>query len=304
MKRTKIVTAYWMDIDLENTNNKWMGSSSARKQRYLGSLIYHCKGFNCPIICYTHERSLNELTHLKNQYNLNNLTIKIKELNDIKYTAKINSVANLTEGPIEHLYGRPPQVMWGKFDVIREECTEDVDFIYWIDAGLQAVQLFPKRLNPYGNNEQLWQQEYNQFDYTPFFNSLMLQKLNDKVNKRFVTCLCTQLQDSCHSFGEYHPVPGRYPIAGFFGGDKERIIEYCEMFDKAVDLFVEHKILCFEQAIMKYVTDHFPEDKLMVLPFDTHQTGIDADIFHYAPWSSTNNLPKPLYRLFEEILEN
>ena len=66
--KTKIVTAYWMDVD----GFPFQGSLNIRKPRYLGSLISHCRGINLPVVCYTHQQNINELIQLKNTFNFYN----------------------------------------------------------------------------------------------------------------------------------------------------------------------------------------------------------------------------------------
>ena len=67
--KTKIVTAYWMDVH----GIPFLGSGSIRKERYLGSIIAYCQNIDLPIICYTHEKSFNELNKYKTDLNLDNL---------------------------------------------------------------------------------------------------------------------------------------------------------------------------------------------------------------------------------------
>ena len=95
--KTKFVTSYYMDIS-EFTNHKWIGHYESRKPRYLSSLINHCKNFpSYDIVCYTHQINYDELLSIKNEFNLDNFTIKIKELDDIKYSEKIavNQLLNI-----------------------------------------------------------------------------------------------------------------------------------------------------------------------------------------------------------------
>jgi hypothetical protein len=86
--KTKIVTAYWMDVN----GYPFQGSTNVRKPRYLGSLISHCQGIDLPVVCYTHSKNLEELNKIKTDYNLSNLEIKILELSDMKYHKQISEI--------------------------------------------------------------------------------------------------------------------------------------------------------------------------------------------------------------------
>lgn len=293
-----------MDVS-EFTQYKWIGSYSSRKQRYLASIIYHCKNFpNYEVVCYTHKVSFDEIQDVKNRYLLGNLQIKIKELDEIKYTEKINEVVKRVPDYMERfgLSGRPPQVMWGKFDLIRNEC--DSDFVYWIDAGLQSVVLFPLRYNPNRKDEDFLTNFDKLSDFGLIFNESLIDKLSNNSDNKFVTLLCTQPQDRYYDLENNNTKPGNYPIAGFFGGHKDSVIEYCNLFDSSVEIFIRNDILCFEQTIMKYVTDLYQTNKLYILSFDTHSTGLTESQFHYEEWDINKNLPKPIWRIWEEIRDN
>jgi hypothetical protein len=306
MKKTKFVTSYYMDVT-EFTKNKWIGSSASRKQRYLSSIIYHCKNFpNYNIVCYTHNINLIELEKIKTDYSLNNLTIKVKEMDEIKYTNGINSVVNLVPDYMERfgLPGRPPQVMWGKFDIVREECDEDVEYLYWIDAGLQAVQLMPLRYNPHINEPDIWTSFEKQGNFGLLFNESLINKLNLILQDKFFNIMCTTLQSYVHSFDDYYPIHDSYPIGGFFGGHKNSVLEYCNIFDESANKHLKNNILCFEDAIMKQATDRYPKEKLFTLKCDVHATPLTEKEFHYDIWDELKNLPKPIWRIWEEIRDN
>jgi len=306
MAKIKFVTSYYMDIT-EFTNDRWIGSYPSRKQRYLASIIYHCKNFpNYEVVCYTHQISFPEIEKIKIDYDISNLTIKIKELNDIKYTNQVDSIIDSLPDYMERfgLSGRPPQVMWGKFDLMREESTNTVDYLYWVDAGLQSVVLFPIRYNPNMNDEDFLTSFDKLSNFGLLFNETLINKLTNNSNDKFVTLLTNYAQDTYYSLEGNNTKYGNYPIAGFFGGEKKAVLEYCDYFDNAVDVFIRNNILCFEQTIMKYVTDLIPLEKLHVLYFDTHAIGLTEQEFHYDKWDSNKNLPKPIWRIWEEIRDN
>jgi len=295
-----------MDVS-EFTNYKWIGSYASRKPRYLSSLINHCKNFSSyDIVCYTHQINYDELLKIKNDYELNNLTIKVKELDDIKYTEKINKVVNNVPDYMEKfgIAGRPPQVMWGKFDLIRLECTNDIDNIYWIDAGLQAIQLFPKRYNPYMNDSDIWTNIEKTGNFNLLFNETLINKLNYMIGDNFFNIMCSTMQSMVHSFNDYNPINGYYPIGGFFGGNLSSVLHYCDIFDDAANKHLDNNILCFEDSIMKQVTDRYPKEKLYTLECNTHQNGLNEQEFHYDEWDFNKNLPKPIWRIWEEIRDN
>lgn len=301
---TKIITGYWMDI-VAGVDRKYNGSSVARKDRYKGSIISHCRGFKCPVICYTHQRNLQELVELKEEYNLTNLEIKVKELHEIKYSKQILEVENLyTMEQLDFLNGRPPEALWGKFDVMKEECTPDVERIYWMDAGLQSNQIFPYKWCPEENNAELFKVPYKQYNFTKVFNKEMLDKLNIMTAGKFAIVVSPNAQDGYYSFEDYSPKPGNYPIAGFFGGDPEIVKEFCDRFTDGVNMYIKNNTLSFEQSIMKYAEDKMPEEKLLHLNFYTHQSGIPEQVFHFDGWTLESGYPRPIYAIWEEILNS
>lgn len=285
-----------------------------RKERYLGSIISHCKGFLCEVVCYTHERNLEELELLKKENNLDNLTIKVKELNEVKYSAEIRRIENIkTKEELINLGGRPPEVLWGKFDFLKEEATDDVDFIYWIDAGLQSNQIFPLKYHPEISENikniddlphEVMYTKYRQYNFTKIFNKKLFEKLETKSANKIVVLLATNVpQCSYYNFEEYSHSPTEYPIAGFFGGDVKIVREFCDKFTEGANLYFKYDTLGFEQSVMKYVTDLFSQEKLLKYFFETHQGGIPVNFFHFEKWTEDCGFQKPIYVIWEEILD-
>jgi len=174
--KTKIVTAYWMDSE----GYPFQGMGAVRKDRYLGSLIAHCRNLGNEIIVYTHNKNLKELEQLKSTHNLDNLTIKLLELTDMKLHKEINEVRERFFN--EDLNGRGPEIMWGKFDIIERE-SNNCDRIYWIDCGLQHPGIFPWRysgrynkIEDHSGNSFNWWLDYNTFNFAPIFNETLIKK--------------------------------------------------------------------------------------------------------------------------------
>lgn len=306
--KNKIVTSYYMDI----TDKPYSGQGPARKERYLGSIISHCRGFQCEVVCYTHERNRKELETIKRDYNLENLQIKIKEMHEVKYSAEIRRIEQIKSAEeLEHLNGRPPEVLWGKFDVLKEEATSDVDFIYWIDAGLQSNQIFPYKYCPSVPDTvktlddfptEIFQIPYAQYDFTRVFNRSVFEKLETLARDKIVVLTTDTPQCNVFNFENYSHTVLNYPIAGFFGGNTSIVRDFCDTFTEGANLYTAHDILDFEQAIMKYVIDVFPAEKMLQYKFETHQGGVPVEVFHFEGWTRESGYPKPIYAIWEEIL--
>jgi len=309
---TKLVTGYWMGIH----DRPYHGAYDSRRERYLGSLIGICKSVQIPVICYTQKTNIEELHKLKNAHNLSNLEIKIKELDDMQYVTefkRICSIKSLQE--IEHLNGRPPEVMWGKFDVLREECTTDTNYIYWVDVGLQSNQIMPYKYcvniptTVKSNAElpvEIFTTEYLQYNFGKLFNQTMLNNLEKRVRDKLILIASTIPQCSYYAVENYEldlsfPNNANYPIAGFFGGNKDIVIDFCEKFYEGGEMQLRNNIIDHEQSVMKYAMDKMPREKLLLdYWFDVH---VIEEQFHYFKWLPESGYPKPLYTTWEQMLE-
>ena len=301
---TKLITGYWMDIDCP----PYYGVLSSKKERYFSSLITH-NTYNLPIICYTHEKSLGELTLLKEKYELSNIEFKVRELHDIKYHLKYQSLRDeiSKEGSLwdHEIAGRPPEVLWGKFDVLQTEIEKsDENFIYWIDAGLHYLGLFPLWSNPFKDENNYENHLEKKFNGTKILNRNVFESLEKKLGKRIFT-LVNKHQESAHftnidGFTGFES-PHSNPIAGFFGGDKSVLREYCESFWHFGLKHLDSNILCHEQSVMKHVNNVFELEKMVEFEYETHQYHVEN--FHEKPWSGNEDGRKPLYTCFLDMIE-
>jgi hypothetical protein len=198
--RSKIVTAMWMG----ESGYPFQGSNENRKNRYLGSLIAHCQ-IGLPVICYTNSKTYDELVSIQKKYSLDNLTIKILELSEIKFHNEISSIRDEKyENNYENEFnGRGIEILWGKFDVIERELV-DCDNIYWVDVGLQHPGIFPwmyclhygDEKCHYGEtkNEYLHvfqNNDISQYNFTKLFNGTLFDKLNElSKDKIFLVLSC------------------------------------------------------------------------------------------------------------------
>lgn len=287
----------------------FQGSNSVRKTRYLGSLISHCRGLNFPVICYTHSRNEKELNDLKKEYNLENLEIKILELHNMKYHKQISEIRDVNFDT--NLSGRGPEIMWGKFEAVEKELI-DCDKVYWVDCGLQHPGIFPwMYCLPYGDRKYhiniqrpVWADcEITQYDFTKLFNTKIFDKLNQITEGKVVTIGCTnpQIGYEFKSRGiKIEEIVQPYPIGGMIGGDTRALKKYIESFWLICEQVLEKKFLCTEESIMKVAHD-INKDLMLTFTFGAYQTN-EHDQYHFEVWNETWNKPKPLYMVWNDIL--
>jgi len=309
--KIKYLTAYWMDV----AGYPFQGANSNRKDRYLGSLTSHCKNLGREIICYTHQKNLHELEELKKIHNLNNLTIKILELTDMKLHKGINACREKYFNT--DLDGRGPEIMWGKFDVIERELN-DTDQIFWIDVGLQHPGIFPwmycipyhdKKFHdlsdgspPYWNHIQ-----QTQYNFGLLFNENLINKIEVITKDKIFVISTNNPQTSygqwqSNNIIEYDIHHGPYLIAGMFGGNSNKMRQFVDKFWYFANKAIECDFLVTEESIMKVVFDALNKDIFIPFDFSTHQNGSKID-YHFEIWKDNNDGPKPLYMVWHDILK-
>jgi hypothetical protein len=308
--KIKYVTAYWMDVD----GYPFQGSIAARKDRYLGSLISHCKNLGREIICYTHKKSLHELENLKELHNLENLTIKILELTDMKLHKGIHKCREIFFDT--DLDGRGSEIMWGKFDVLERE-LDGTEQIFWLDVGLQHPGIFPwMYCTPYHDRSfhdlsdgrpPYWTHiQQTQYDFGLIFNKKLMDKLQEITKNKIFFISTNNPQTSygqwqLHNIIDYDVYRGPYLIAGMFGGNSNILKQFINKFWFFANKAIENNFLVTEESIMKVVYDSLEKDIFLTFDFSTHQSGTNID-YHFEIWKDDKDGPKPLYMIWHDIL--
>lgn len=306
----KYITAYWMDAE----GYPYQGSFGNRKDRYLGSLTSHCKNLGREIICYTHQRNILELEQLKQTHNLENLTIKIMELSDMKLHKGISECRERYFN--RDLDGRGCEIMWGKFDILEKELN-GTDQIFWLDVGLQHPGIFPWMYcvpyhdrsfhdlsdgrAPYWNNIQ-----QTQYNFGLIFNDVLMDKLESITKDKIFVISTNNPQTSygqwqLHNVIDYNVYSGPYIIAGMFGGNTNVVKQFIDRFWYFANKAIENDFLVTEESIMKVTYDSLEKDMFLPFNFDTHQN-TDSIENHFQIWKGQIDGPKPLYMIWHDIL--
>lgn len=307
--KTKIVTAYWMDAQ----GIPFLGSNPGRKERYLGSLIAYCQNIDLPIVCYTHSKSLNELSDLKEKYNLSNLEIKILELSDVKFHKEIQEIVN---GDVERytrdLDGRGAEIMWGKFDVIGRE-LENCERLFWLDVGLQHPGIFTWRHSKVFNKVEdhkdsgklgSWWANLDVYNYKYFFNTEVFNNLSKNIEGKMsiITSYGPQISYPFHSMGiTDRPLETPYPVGALIGGDVVVLKKYVDLFWDFAKKVLDSKILCTEESIMKPALDMMDKHEIETFEFTSFYC-CEHDKFHFEDWEESWGQPKPFYMAWNDLI--
>ena len=293
----------------------FLGSGPIRKERYLGSIIAYCQNIDLPIICYTHEKSFNELNNYKTELNLDNLEIKILELSDVKYHDRIQEIVNSdVERYSRELDGRGCEIMWGKFDVLERELN-DCDRIFWLDAGLQHPGLFTWRhskvfnkIEDHKDSQKLgsWWANLDVYNFKHFFNTDVFNNLSLKVSDKL--CLITsygpQISYPFNSLGIVdHTFLTPFPVGAMIGGDSIKVKKYITLCWDYISKVLDKNVLCTEESIMKPAFDMMNNDEVYTPTFTSFYC-CEHDDFHFKLWEESWGQPKPFYMAWNELIND
>jgi hypothetical protein len=292
----------------------FQGIGDVRKDRYLGSLTSHCKNLGNEIIVYTHIKNLEELEQLKSTHNLDNLTIKLLELTDMKLHKEINEVRERFFN--EDLNGRGPEIMWGKFDVLEKE-LDGCDQIFWLDVGLQHAGIFPWMYCELYNDKEKYHdsvkngslpywndKQQTQYNFNLLFNKTLFDKIKEITTDKMFVITTPSPQTKYDKFiecGITDKMQDPYLIAGMFGGNKNKMKEFIDSFWIYANKVIENDFLVTEEAIMKLAFDNTSFENFIPFTFDVHATN-EHDPYHFEIWEQSKNPFKPLYMIWHDML--
>jgi hypothetical protein len=304
--KTKLVTAYWMDA----VGYPFQSTQNIRKERYLGSLISHCKNFKLPIVCYTHDINFIEVQNIKDKYQLDNLEIKILELSDMKLHSQIKEIRDKDFAAVNELDGRGPEIMWGKFEVIEKE-LDNADKVFWIDCGLQHPGIIPWRYCIKYNkieDHQLtfpWWSDTELFNFSGLLTEEVFTKLSSITEDKIVLLTSYGPQVS-YPFKEKgiidYTITTPFPIGGIIGGNTTTLKKFINYFWDGCNEVLNKNFLCTEEVIMKLAYDKMEKNELIDFTFCLYDIK-DHDIFHFEQWDDSWEYGKPFYVIFQDILK-
>lgn len=265
--KNKLVTSYYGYHD----GPPFWGQLN-RDRWYKYSLASICE-MGAETICYTDEedKGFNQLQDIKERFNLDNLTIKIFKLENNPYQERIynirmNNSETYNNPDLRHFYCRSQQIYWMKYSFLEMEYEPNIK-LFWIDSGLAHNGLFPSYASKYSveegyssfyNAEGYMDNEYKIYYYDKAFNPEVLNKISEFAEDKIINLYRNTSDDNYSLFNEklnldtnYESI---YPIAGFFGGKSELMLEYIKKSKETIEKVLQvGDYLSTEQEIMGYI---------------------------------------------------
>ena len=265
--KNKLVTSYYGFHD----GPPFWGQLN-RDRWYKYSLASICE-MEAEIICYTDEgdKGYNQLQEIKERFNLDNLTIKVFKLEDNPYQERVynirmNNSETYNNPDLRHFYCRSQQIYWMKYSFLEMEYEPGIK-LFWIDSGLAHNGLFPSYASKYSvesgyskfySEEGYMDNEYKIYYYDKAFNPEVLNRISEFAEDKIINLYRNTSDDNYSLFNEklnfnteYESI---YPIAGFFGGKSELMLEYIRESKQIIEKVLEvGDYLSTEQEIMGYV---------------------------------------------------
>lgn len=177
MIKTKLITAFYTD---KKGFPFFCHEYLSREQRYLHSLRV-LNNIGNEIVCYCNETQLNFLKHYKEKFSLDNVSLKVSNITDFKYTDRMREIKESTDS-----FKFYHEIDWNKIYLLDKEFDESYDYIYWIDVGLSHHGLFPNKYNPNYKLSTGMSNDFNTYSFTNIFNQKFVSKLNNFVGVKLI----------------------------------------------------------------------------------------------------------------------
>jgi hypothetical protein len=288
--KTKLVTSYY---GLHDGPPFWGQLNRDRWYKYSLATISNMG----EIVCYTdpEDKGFNQLNEIKEKFNLENLTIKIYNIKDNPYQDQVYKIrtdkADRYNNPsMVGFYTRPTAIYWMKYLFLEMEYEPNTN-LYWIDAGLSHSGLFPSFANKYGIEPEFatfygdayMANEHKVYHYDKAFTPNILDKINNYAGDKIINLYRSTSDDNLSEFNHKLNLDisydGIYPIAGFFGGNSNLMIDYIAKSKEVINKILEINEICTEQEVMAYINST-SRDWFKNWYFDT---------FYHEDWSNIFN---------------
>ena len=262
--KTKFITAIYSDL-----YGTEFGGRQSRRGHYKYSLLSLLKMSDADFICYTSDREIDDLKHffyIEEQVDPQKIKIEVFDLSN---TEKTDIIRKYKDFESVKTSDRCVDIQYAKFEWLKMNIDENYEYVYWIDAGLSHCGLIPDK---YLVSEGFRDIFRKYFESTIFNNKLLNNLLNFTDDKIF---LIGKENDRNYWSGTVNPVHfvnynrSYHIIGGLFGGKKEKVKYFIDLFDENLIMVTEHdKRLYHEEDIITLIWRN-NENLFNVKYFDT-----------------------------------
>jgi len=260
--KTKLITAFYTDI----IGFPFFGHEAfARQERYLHSLRT-LNNMNNEIICYCNETQFDLLKKYCEEFNLNNVTIKISNLKDYPKTERMLEIKKSNEQ-----FNFYHEVDWNKIYLISKEYDESYDYIYWIDCGLSHRGLFTLKYNPYSDKITGLSRDWENYSFTKIFCPELFPKINNWVGDKLINLANTMFSHNPNDIRRIYKTNNDYKhmsVGGILGGHISKIKWFIQEFDRIGDLCLNENYILNHEGMITNLEFENP-DMFKTFSFDT-----------------------------------
>lgn len=252
---TKIVTFLYFGIgDFPFFGHK----VQARWDRYTHSLV-QLSQMNVQIICYTGSNTAESLQEILDENGVTNVTIKVKELEDIRHSKKMIEIKEKNPD----LFKFYLEVGWAKISLMEDEMEEGLEYLYWFDCGLSHIGLYPRRYN--SNEDKITGLSMNKYRYTydGIFNENTIPKINKWVGDKLIDIRNTLFFHDHRKLNEVLEKDHMYDslsIGGIIGGHVSKLPDFFQRFENYAQMCLNKEFLLNHEAMMSTMVYDKPEN--------------------------------------------
>jgi len=242
--KTKLVTAFYTDI----IGFPFFGHDAfARHERYLHSLRT-LNNMDTEIICYCNETQYDLLKSYCEEFNLNNVTVKISNLKDYPKTDRMIEIKKHNSQ-----FNFYHEVDWNKLYLLNKEYDVNYDYIYWIDCGLSHRGLFLLKYNPYSDKITGLSKDWENYSFTKLFCPELFFKINNWVGDKLINLANTMFSHNPNDINGVYENKHDFKhmtVGGILGGHVSKLKWFIDEFDKISDLCLNKNFILNHEAIM------------------------------------------------------
>lgn len=248
-----------------------------RETMYKKSLLSIAKT-GVPIYAFCFPWHVDELSSFFENSGASNVNVVGLNIFDFDFSPKVSKIKASDPQKYSDIFWqeRCVEIMWGKTRLLKWVLTHipNIDYIYWIDAGLSNTSILKRQMFPYVDQDDHFTSEGI---FTETFNINLLAFSQHKI-----FCML-------HTRPNNPPIPAQYNksyyhlyyamIGGLFGGREAEVSWFIDEVDKYIDRLTEESILFAEESIYTGIYNDNKE-RFSCFWFDT---------FYNEDWGSAYN---------------